>query len=302
LRLSVGARYLTAYQSFERTGDGFFNGGPTSDAASAHDHAATPRLSVNYEINDETSFYTTMSKGFRLGAPNPLVPTQFCAGDLANLGLTAAPSAYSHEDLWNYEAGVKSQPARWAAINASGFYIKWDKLQQSFNLPTCGFAFSTNVGSARSYGAELELTMRPTPELTLSGTTGYTNATLTEPVASIGIERGTPVEGVPRWNASAAAEWKRPLAADLSGFVRGNYNYTGASHGALLTSDPDYLRPSYDLVGASFGVALHDWEFGVYATNLLDEHKIIQTPDHADLPVGYTLRPRTVGISASGKF
>ncbi len=125
LRLSVGARYLTAYQSFERTGDGFFNGGPTSDAASAHDHAATPRLSVNYEINDETSVYTTMSKGFRLGAPNPLVPTQFCAGDLANLGLTAAPSAYSHEDLWNYEAGIsKSQPARWAAINASGFYIR----------------------------------------------------------------------------------------------------------------------------------------------------------------------------------
>jgi len=302
LRFSIGARYLTAYQSFERTGDGFFNGGPTSDAASAHDHATTPRVSVTYEITDQTSVYATASEGFRLGAPNPLVPTQFCAGDLANLGLAAAPHAYSHENLWNYEFGVKSQPARWATINASAFYIKWDKLQQSFNLPICGFSFSTNVGSARSYGGDLELTVRPTSELTLSATSGYTNATLTEPVTSLGIERGTPVEGAPRWNASAAGEFKRPLTPDLSGFLRANYNYTGSSHGALLVSDPDYNRPSYDLVGASFGVTHRDWEFGVYATNLFNEQKIIQTPDHASLPVGYTLRPRTIGVSASGKF
>lgn len=302
LKLSIGARYLSAHQSFARTGDGFFNGGPTSDSASARDHATTPRASVNYEVTEQTAVYATFSKGFRLGAPNPFVPTQFCAKDLANLGLAVAPSAYTHEDLLNYEVGVKSQPVKWASINASAFYIKWNSLQQSFSLPTCGFAFSTNVGAARSFGGELEMTVRPTSALTFNAAGGYTNATLTQAVPILGIQHGTPIEGVPRWNGTVAGEFRRPLTASFSGFLRGNYNYTGASHGTLRVSDADYNRPAYGLAGASLGTTHGDWEFGIYATNLFNDQKVIQTPDHATLPVGFTLRPRTVGVSASGRF
>ena len=302
LRISVGARYLQAAQTFDRTAFGFLNGGTSASSDSSRDHALTPRLTANYEVTPETSVYTTVSKGFRLGAPNPPVPTQFCSGDLANLGLTAAPNAYVHEDLRNYEVGVKTRPDNRVSLDASAFYITWDHLQQYFVLPTCGFTFSENVGAARSYGGELQLAVRPLNALTLQVAVGYTNATLTQPIAGLGVQQGTPVEGVPRWNGTVSGDYEHELNASLTGFLRLNYNYTGSSHGALLTTDADYNRPDYSLVGGSIGVIRSDWEMQLYAKNLFNDRKIIQTPDHATLPVGYPLTPRTIGLSVSGRF
>ena len=302
LRISVGARYLVAHQSFDRTAYGFLNGGPSANSESSRDHALTPRFTANYEVTPQTSVYTTISKGFRLGAPNPPVPTQFCSGDLANLGMSAAPNAYVHEDLRNYEVGVKTRPDSRASLDMSAFYISWDHLQQYFVLPTCGFTFSTNVGSARSYGGELQLSIRPVDSLTLQVAGGYTNATLTQAVAVLGIQQGTPVEGVPRWNGTVSGDYEHALNASLTGFVRLNYNYTGSSHGALLTTDADYNRPDYSLVGGSIGIIRSDWQVQLYAKNLFNDRKIIQTPDHATLPVGYPLAPRTIGLSFSGRF
>ena len=302
LRLSVGTRYLSAHQSFVRSAYGFFNGGPSQDAETSTDHSMTPKASVNYTVTPRTSVYATASKGFRLGAPNPPVPAEFCANDLAALGMTKAPNAYVHEDLWNYEAGVKSRPRDWAAINASGFFINWDGLQQYFILPVCGYSLTTNVGKARSYGAELEFTVRPVSSLTIELSGGYTHATLTQAIPSLGIRSGTAVEGVPRWTASGALGYDRPLSADVDGFAQFNYTYTGPSHGAVVVTDADYNRPAYGLAGASLGVARLGWSVELYAKNLFDDRKVIQTPDHATLPVGFTLRPRTVGIAVSGKF
>lgn len=302
LRISAGTRYLSALQSFDRSAYGFFNGGPSSDAENTKDHSMTPKASVNYTLSREVSVYATASKGFRLGAPNPPVPAQFCASDLAALGLTKAPSAYGHEDLWNFEAGLKSRPSEWASLNASGFYINWNQLQQYFALPICGYSFTTNLGKARSYGAELEFTVRPLASLTIELTGGYTHATLTEAIPSIGIRSGTAVEGVPRVSGAGAIGYERTLFSDFKGFARFNYTYTGASHGAVLVSDADYDRPSYGLAGASLGVERSAWDVQAYARNLFDDRKIIQTPDHATLPVGFTLRPRTVGIAASYRF
>ena len=302
LRISAGARYLEARQAFDRTAYGFFNGGPSANSASSTDHALTPRVTANYELTPQTSVYATLSKGFRLGAPNPPIPLQFCAGDLANLGLSAAPDAYHHEDLWNYEVGVKTRPDSRVSIDTSLFYISWDRLQQFFVLPTCGFTFSMNVGTARSYGGELQVAVRPVDALTLQLAGGFTNATLTQPVPALGVEQGTEVEGVPRWNGTLSADYERELNTSLTGFLRLNYNYTGSSHGSLLSTDADYNRPAYTLAGGSVGVSRDNWELQLYAKNLFDDRKIIQTPDHATLPVGFPLAPRTVGMSVSGKF
>jgi iron complex outermembrane receptor protein len=230
------------------------------------------------------------------------VPTTFCVSDLAALGLSKAPGSYIHEDLLNYEVGVKSRPNGWTAINMSAFYIKWNDLQQYFVLPTCGFSFTTNVGKARSYGGELELAVRPTPPLKIELAGGYTNATLTQSIASLGIHNGTLVQGVPRWNGSLAVAYERTVSQTTNAFVRVNYVYTGASHGALRASDADYNRPAYGLAGASLGIVRSRLDVEVYAKNLFNEQKIIQTPDHATVPVGFTLRPRTAGVAASYKF
>jgi len=302
LRLSAGTRVLYASQDNSLAGYGFYFTYPPYQYAASKDHAVTPKVSATYELSKDVSAYVTMSEGFRLGGSNYPVSTTFCGPDLQALGITQAPPAYQHDQLWNYELGVKAHPTSQLAVEGAVYYIKWDKLQQSFYLPTCGLGFTQNVGAARSYGTELSFTYRPFSELTLMASGGYTNAQLTQDVALAGIRAGEEIEGVPDYSGSASAEYRRPLSANAAGFLRGNYSYTGNSHGTLTSTDPDYRRPAYGVAGASLGVTLQRWELALYARNLFNNQEIIQRPNRASVPTGFTLRPRTIGLSISASF
>jgi iron complex outermembrane recepter protein len=299
-RASVGLRYLTARFDVTQNAGGFFNGGDSGFTAQSRDHALTPKASVQYDITDAAMAYATASKGFRLGGPNaPLI--SFCDADLAALGYNQAPNGYDHDSLWNYELGAKFRPMNRVSVNVAGFYDRWSQLQQKVSLPDCGSSFTTNLGAAHSYGAELDTAAKVTDGLTVAMSGGYTHATLTNPDTA-GIQPGTAIEGVPDWSATASFEYQRPLSGDWIGSVRGNYSYVGDSRGSLISSDPDYRRPSYGIAGGSVGLAYRNWELSVFAKNLFNEQRIIQTPDHASVPTGLVLMPRTVGATISGHF
>jgi iron complex outermembrane recepter protein len=243
--------------------------------------------------------YTTASKGFRLGGPNaPLISA--CDAELAALGLTKGPGSYAHDSLWNYEVGTKWRPSGNVAINADVFYDKWSQLQQQIDLNNCGAVFTTNLGSARNYGAEIDVTARPIAGLTTSLAGGYNNSRLQTAVPSMGIQAGAHVEGVPDWNASTSIEYQHPVAGTMVGVIRGNYTFVAASYGALNPTNPDYNRPGYGLAGASIGAIFSKWEISLFAKNLFNDQKIIQTPNHAAVPLGYVPTPRTVGVTISG--
>jgi len=301
LRFSVGLRYLTARITDDNYAGGYFNGGDSASALHSKDHAATPKFSIEYDLNGQSTGYVTASKGFRLGGPNEPV-ISFCAGDLAALGLTSAPGSYGHDSLWNYELGLKTRPARWLSINSAIFYDKWSQLQQAIDLPDCGSGFTTNLGAAKAYGAETDITALIATGLSATLSTGYTHANLTEAIPSMGIMAGARVEGVPDWSSNVALAYLQPITPTVRGVVRANYSYVGTSHGTLAATDPDYERPSYGLAGASIGAVFDRWEFSLFAKNIFNNEKIYQTPSHADVPLGLVLTPRIIGLTASGKF
>ncbi len=84
LRASVGLRYLTATDTEDQSAGGFFNGGNSSYAAESRDHATTPKVSLEYDVNQATMVYATASKGFRLGGPNA-PEIAFCDSDLVSI-------------------------------------------------------------------------------------------------------------------------------------------------------------------------------------------------------------------------
>ena len=301
-RASLGLRYLKAVDHQDGNSGGYFNGNvDTSYARQSGDHATTPKASLQYDISPEAMVYATASKGFRLGGPNyPLIP--ICAGDLAAIGLTKGPDSYKHDSLWNYEVGTKARPSNALLISADVFYDRWSQIQQTIPLSVCGQSFNTNLGSATSYGTEIEATAQPIYGLTLALSGGYTHATLNSAIPALSVQAGTHVEGVPEWSTNASVEYRRNISDSIEGVIRGNYAFVGASHGAFDPNNPDYNRPSYGLAGGSIGVVWHRWEVSAFVKNLFDEQKIIQTPDHASLPIGYVLTPRTVGISVNGSF
>jgi len=312
LRATFGLRYLFANESLLRLGDyAFVNTTAASDlqtqeAPHTHDYAATPKFALNYDIDSDSSVYGTASKGFRLGGPNREVPSSICAtgsSSLSTYGLANAPTSYGSDSLWNYELGGKFRALdNRLTVNPSIFYIDWKGIQQDFPLNSCGFDFFANAGTAASYGGELEIQAKPIPELTLGLTSGYTHAAFTQSLPNLGIEKGDPVEGVPRWSTTFSADYTTSITNSIDGFVRANYAMTGESHGVLNRTDPDYDRPSYGLLGASVGVAYGSWEFSIFGKNLTNDTKIIQQAAINTVEYGYTARPLTIGISANAHF
>ena len=293
LTASVGLRYLSARTSLNRVGGYFFaTGSPPAITVIGHGHPLTPKFALSYDVDAATTTYFTASKGFRLGGPNRPLPS-LCP---------STPSSYNADSLWNYEVGVKSrQLDDKLSIAADLFYIDWKNIQVDINLP-CTFDYYTNAGSAKSYGSEIELRYKPIPRLTLAAAGGYTHATLSQDVVALGITAGQDVPGVPRWSLKLSSHYNMPLGLDRSAFVAGDWDYVSASHGTVGVTDPDYNRPAYGVFGVSGGASIRDWRLTLFVRNLFNDQKIIQRPNLQTVNRGYTLTPRTIGLSGEVDF
>jgi outer membrane receptor protein involved in Fe transport len=204
--------------------------------------------------------------------------------------------------LWNYEAGVKSRLLDGQlSIVGDVFYIDWKDIQVDINLP-CTFDYNTNAGTARSYGSEAEIRYKPISSLTLAVSGGYTNAVLTTDIPALSITKGQAIPGVPKVSADVSARYSAPITSTVTGFATGDWNYVGSSHGTVGVTDPDYIRPSYEVVGLNAGVNYRAWELSLFAKNLFNAQEIIQRPNLQTVNRGYTLRPRTIGLSAFVNF
>jgi hypothetical protein len=104
------------------------------------------------------------------------------------------------------------------------------------------------------------------------------------------------------WPADMDLNYERQMTDAVSGFARANWQFIGRSHGTFVQSSPDYQRPSYTLRGASLGITAGAWEFSVYAKNILDDRKIIQSPADNFVAEGYTPVPRVIGVTGNVRF
>jgi outer membrane receptor protein involved in Fe transport len=305
---AVGMRYVYARSSESREGGGFYDlGNPHPYSTLGRYYAATPRFSVTYDVDPDTTAYITIAKGFRLGGPtgpDPVGPTSPCNQDYANLGIKTPPTTYGSDKLWSYETGVKARLFdNSLSINAAAFYIDWQDIQQTINLPICGFAFTSNVGDAESYGTELEVAYKPLPSLTLGANGSFDHAVITSTINAQTAAVGQKVLDVPDWTMDVSAEYTQPIAGDdLVGFVRVDYDWTGRSHGSYIVTNPNYGNPQYDVLDLSTGVDYGNLRVSLYGKNINNNRTIIQQPTINSVTEGFTVRPTTIGINLDYKF
>ena len=304
---AVGMRYVYARSSESRDGGGFYDlGNPHPYSSLGRYYAATPRFSLTYDVTPDTTTYITVAKGFRLGGPtgpDPVGPTSPCNQDYANLGIKAPPTSYGSDKLWSYEAGVKTRLFdNSVSINAAAYYINWQSIQQTINLPICGFAFTSNVGNAESYGTELEALYKPIPSVTLGLNGSFDHSAITSTTNSATAAVGERVLDVPNWTLDMSAEYSRPIEGDLVGFIRGDYDWTGGSHGTYIRTNPNYWNPQYGVVNLSFGVDYNDLRVSVFGKNINNNRTIIQEPTINSVSQGFTVRPTTIGLNVDYKF
>ena len=298
LHFTAGLRYLQATDSFARIADYYFNGGPgVNPKSTGHSNKLTPKFAVTWEVDANNTLYASAAEGFRVGGANFQLPISCGVNN---------PTSYAPDSLWSYEVGNKSRFLNnTLSVNADLFYISWKNLQQllSFN---CGFNYVTNVGSAKSTGAELEIKYKPIPQLVIDLAGGVDHAVLADSTASsfvTGAVEGANVPGVPKFNAALTGTYSFPLSDVTQGFVRGAAHWTGTSNGALDPSSSDFDRPAYANLDLSTGASFEQYDFSFYIKNVANNQKIIQHPVvQTTLGEVYRMSPRTIGITFNGRF
>lgn len=140
-----------------------------------------------------------------------------------------------------------------------------------------------------------------------------------------GIQDGNRLPSVPKFQASAAATYRRAMRGGSQGFLTGTVQHIGSRYTLIddlaagfgsvdLTSFPhdiggpysqntftfDPLLPAYTLVNLRTGLSRANWELALFLNNVTDERAFLGLDRERGTRarVGYlTNQPRTVGVS-----
>jgi iron complex outermembrane recepter protein len=322
-KLSAGVRWYTYKSQQDEYSWGLDGPNLTPPANSlvttASDRGFNPRINLSYAPDQDLTTYATVSKGFRPGGANQILPPGLC-GNSGTL-------KFGPDSAWNYEIGEKAKLFdNWLTINSDVYYIKWTGVQQVITLP-CGYQYYNNAGDGRSFGPELEVNAKLTSELTASFSAAYTDAKITNPNAAytsflthiVTFPDGAtapcptsaggctaPIMNVVKDTASLSLTYAKTVMSDYKLNVRVADSFVGPSYDVAYYFG--YKLPSYNLANARVGLAHGDWSANLFVDNLTNKVALMtanNTSFQFNIPqvVRYTTnQPRTVGIQADYKF
>ena len=264
----------------------------------------TYRLVAQYKFNDDANVFASYSRGFKSGVFNgfALTPAQ------------AVPTR--PETLDSYEIGFKTDPFRWLRINGSVFHYDYSDIQQSARDPVTALVLLFNAASARSDGAELEVTTRVGQGLNIRAYATYLRAKFTNfPTAQIfrpsGLggnisiapydASGKDLVRAPRASVGVNFDWHRQIGIGEIG-VAGNI-FRSAKY--FWDFENRIAQPAYTTINGDFSFSpegLEGLRVGVFVRNLTNSVVYSQVTSTATADnLGFE-RPRTWGASASFKF
>lgn len=305
LSVTGGVRYFHSKQDSEQDTTHPFGGfGPnipvgvqkTSGTASK----TTFKGNVSYKFDDKKLAYFTAAQGFRVGGTNS-ADLPFVSGDI--------PRTFDPDSLWNYEVGYKAEYFDGRLQFSTALYeIRWSDIQVAATDATSAFLFTTNAGSAKVDGVELEITALLAPGLVLDFGGAYTNAKLTadQPVLpnnpNLGRD-GDRLPKVPKIQGSLGLTYTVPVgAASLS--LHGDMSYRDGVNTQFNPNSVFNVKlDSYALLNLRASLDWNQWTLSAFARNVGDKRAQVDAISSDQDPLArITVRPRTVGIALQRKF
>lgn len=226
----------------------------------------SPSIVAKYAVTEDLNVYAVYSTGFRPGAFN-FSPT------------TPETIPYGQETATNYEVGLKGRflDGR-LTTNIAGFLLKQDDLllAQTTQLGGVDRTYLDNVGTARTYGVELEAQFAPTSWLSGGVSLGWLDPKFDDAVANPGLPSEQDLSGllIPytrEWTANAVVNVEAPVTRSVDFVSTGAIRYeTGGVLGDYYVNDPYDTMTKIDL---SAGFAFNgQTRVTAYVRNLLDEN------------------------------
>jgi hypothetical protein len=114
------------------------------------------------------------------------------------------------------------------------------------------------------------------------------------------VKVGESILNVPKYSITPSLDYDAPVSDASTAFVRLDFPYTGRARAYFDSSGLNQLySPGYGILNLNVGFTHDKLTVGLYAKNLMNWKNIIQYPSVNSVPEGYTVRPRTIGISAA---
>lgn len=281
LSFDFGARYTYESKKFEQSASRIFAQVPLIPGVPSYNldeswSNFSPKVSANYEFNDQVRGYAIVSQGFRSGGFNGR-PTS-----AAEIG------SFEPEVLTSYEIGLKNDLLdRRLRLNLSAFYNQYQDMQVVVSYPIVGgvVARTENAGKARIWGVEAEGRLIANDWLSFEGALGYLNAAYEDyfsqdPAGNILDYSSLKLKHTPPWTASLGAVVTRRISQfDTTWRIDASYmdeQFSDTQNQPLLKGE------AHTLVNASLNVrADNGLSFGVEGQNLTDERVIKEGYDGA---------------------
>jgi iron complex outermembrane receptor protein len=265
------------------------------EGAARVDDELTPKLSLEYLLNENLFLYGSYSAGFKGGGfGQRIIP-----------GRSDVPD-FGPEEVDVYEVGFKWDALnKRVRLNGAGFYMDYSDIQINF-FDGVGTR-PQNAGEAEFKGVELELIARPLPRVEFYGAVGYLDAKLTklDPNA-INVTLETRFPYVSEWTAAMGASYRHDLGSIGDFALRLDWSYR-SEYSPDAENHPLLVQESFDLFNIVGNVTVADGRVSIVGgvKNLTDERYV--TGGLADLEglgqaqISYS-RPREWFVSCQYRF
>ncbi|MFT5603415.1 MAG: iron complex outermembrane receptor protein [Paracoccaceae bacterium] len=254
----------------------------------------SPSLTIQYDWNQDSMLYATLSQGFKSGGFDARSNQSPAADDPAphnpNYGDTPDEQfigsfKFEEEEALTLELGNKSTlfDGR-ATLNVAAFYTEYDDLQVSIFDGTLGFNVG-NAGAATTMGMEMDGRVALTDYLTLSAALAWLDFEFTDFKNGQCFQQqadpeddglcdftGQTNQYVADYSGNISLSYRRPVAASLEFSSALDVVFTD-DYNPTQDLDPRLLQDGYQKVNLRLALADIDagWEAAIIGKNLTDE-------------------------------
>ncbi|MDW2981912.1 MAG: TonB-dependent receptor [Rhodanobacter sp.] len=309
--LDVGLRYThetktALIQNFGFSDETFTTRTSTlADFSGSHATSnVSPKVSLDWSVNDQVKLYASYSEGFHSGGYN------------IRANCVAVPSScrpIDDEKVQSYELGSKMSFFDGALMmNTAVFHNVYSNIQlsvfSSYTLPNGSQGFFgdfTNAGKGHIDGVEEEFAWKPAENWTLSGNVAYLHTKYTEYMTrGVNIADQQKFTNAPKWSGGLSLENTTPLSDGGSITARVNYTYQSMVY-PETTLSPLIAQPAYGLWNAGVIWQINQpWSLSLQGSNLAN--KSYRTTGYnvgaLGIYTGFYGAPRMVTLSAKYRF
>ena len=224
----------------------------------------SPKIGLNYRVNDQAFVFASYSQGYKAGGFNR-----------SNVRIVAE-TPYNQERVKSFEVGIKTDLLnRRLRLNLSLFSNDYQNLQLSSFDPATGTTRRFNAAEAKTRGIELEASARPARGLELFGTFAYLDASYDRFLDLVGgvvtDVSARKLKGAPEYQASGGFTFDHDMGwGNLLLNAQASYRSSQFTNVANTAAIAQRART---LVDASIGYRTADerWTLMLAGKNLLNE-------------------------------